>query len=203
MQNLGKPFYILTLGVILSLFLSITPTQSDGPDIDQTTVEYISPETSEFYKTWDSMPDGEKQKVHEKAIWVARVLLSEDKREEPWVMMASIIINREKMGFRGKKTIWGVIHDKHQFSAVGGPHWDRYKQLTLNSRNQNFARAYEIARKILVMGVPERYKGVTHAYYPETMMAVYGYDRDYPAWDTPNNPMGKRDEVDGWIYGAP
>lgn len=155
-----------------------------------------------FEGRWESMSSAERTKVQEQALWIARVLMSEDKREEPWTMMASIIINRTNMNYRGKTTTWGVIHDTSQFSAVGSDKWGEYKRLTLSSGNTLFNRAYEISLNVLVVGVPKRYKRITHAYYPETMKAVYGYERDHPDWDTPANPMDGRDRIAGWVYGT-
>jgi len=147
------------------------------------------------------MTDAEQEKVNEKALWMARVMMSEDKRDEPWLMIASIVVNRQETKYRGRTTVYGVIHDPYQFSAVNTSKWTRYKNLNPDNGNELFDRAYELAKRVIVLGVPEKYEGVTHAYYPETMAKVYGYSKDYPVWDTPERPMNNRDEVEGWIYG--
>ena len=193
---IGIVFVSIALAGTLRIFS--TPTT-------ESTINWVVERTitreEQFKINWDSMSDEEKALVQDQAMWMARVLLSEDKREEPWIMMASIIRNRELKRHRGKKTVWGVIHDEWQFSAVRTTKWRRYKNLNLESGNKKFNRAYQIALEVIVLGVPARYTGITHAYYPDTMTGAYGYSKGYPTWDTPNSPMDGRNEVDGWVYG--
>ena len=155
---------------------------------------------TDFEYTWEGTPENTKVKLSEEAMLIARVLLSEDNRTEPWVMMSSIIVNRKNNCYNGKCDFNGVIHDPAQFTAVNGPNWKLYESLNVKS-NKELNKAFGVALNVLVMGVPYRYRGITHAYYPEAMKA-YGYSTLYPPWDSPTNRLNLRNTVDGWVYGT-
>jgi len=195
--------YLISILVICILGISIIPIPVKSNGGLPTSLRLYARIIETFDYKWAVMSNEDKEKIHNESLWIARVLLSEDTRRKPWIMMASIVKNRVDTEHRRKTNVWSVIHDKRQFSAVTGESWNRYKKLTLDSNNSHFNESYDIARNVLVMGVPNRYEGITHAYYPSTMTGVYGYNKSYPTWDTPNNPMDMRDGVDGWVYGAP
>lgn len=173
-------------------------------------VDVLSVANSTFtYQPW-KMTDNEllqqlikdeRQLIESDATLMARLLMTEDKRRKPWIMMASIVKNRADMCYRNKCTINEVIHDPRQFSAVGTYYWRKYSKMNYGD-NELFNEAYEISLKILLRGVPEKYATTTHAYYPEAMVNAYGYKKSYPAWDSPANRLENRGKESGWVYGT-
>lgn len=154
-----------------------------------------------YDEIWEHSSQEMKDKYHTQALLTARMLMTEDRRTNPWIMMASIVKNRVDSCYRGDCTVYDVIHAPRQFTAIWQNHdnWKLYKNFNVGD-SEEFDEAYHIAREIFVMGVPFEYSSITHAYHRGAMMNLY--NQEYPFWDAPGNRMTERGEIDGWVYGA-
>ena len=113
---------------------------------------------------------------------LARTIWGEARGEDEKgrMLVAQVILNRWRTGYRGKKNIADVCQDPWQFSCWNGVDVNRAKIMRVDMNDKSFRECFRIA--IEAIDAPKRLPPTTRHYYATSMLAP-------PKWAVGHEPV--------------